>query len=89
MTKQACGKTVDLAQERNLYLDYEGAELGGYMETCEIKIQNSSPDEMICITTLNPPLYKKDYTDCMFALMYNVSIYYKPLKAWHTFLDIK
>ncbi|XP_053377414.1 uncharacterized protein LOC128547870 isoform X2 [Mercenaria mercenaria] len=52
VTEQQCGRTVDLAVETRLILDYDGGDLGKKAgELCVITIQNSDSDKMICVET--------------------------------------
>lgn len=59
VTNAICGREVNLAPGGQLYLDYFGADLttfGGipYIETCKITVKNTSPWEMICVTSFTP-----------------------------------
>ncbi|XP_053377911.1 uncharacterized protein LOC128545932 isoform X2 [Mercenaria mercenaria] len=49
VTKDQCGRPVDLTVEKVLYLDYEGADLGDILSLCLINVTNYNDRDMICI----------------------------------------
>ncbi|XP_045166687.2 uncharacterized protein LOC123530062 [Mercenaria mercenaria] len=53
VTKEQCGRSIDLTLERKVYLNYEGAELWDNSSTCVIDITTRNDNEKICIRKNN------------------------------------
>ncbi|XP_045166678.2 uncharacterized protein LOC123530056 [Mercenaria mercenaria] len=74
VTKEQCGRSFDLTAEKEVYLDYEGAELWNDSSTCVINITTSDIDEMICIKSDRRVLIDMK---CSWTLSYYVEGYHR------------
>ncbi|XP_045165844.2 uncharacterized protein LOC123529540 [Mercenaria mercenaria] len=69
VTKDQCGRSIDLTVEKVLYLDYEGADVGDILSKCVITVTNNDTRDMICIRSEGESYID---VDCAMHLRYHI-----------------
>ena len=79
VTKEECGRSIDLSEENRVVIDYAGWDLSNMTGVCAIDITTNSFNEMICIISNRTTFADINY--CTLSLSYHITGGYNSYKV--------